>query len=308
MAIVTVKRTRKNGFMNEINRPLMRRVNDEGRTVDTKSLSGAGIPGTRQGKVIKYDADKRKFPISIPKEELDALVKGMALYDEEGAITECNIRNSRDRFITHSEMKLSFEENALSFDDEDPKGKIWRNYMENVGDFKPKSKSKELVGLVEGASEYTYVENKSLERAEEEEQLDELARATNLLSNMDYQTRVKVLRAMGRKVEPDAGPEVIDRTMVKLLVKEGDIKNKFGKTNIDMFLEAAELPADELHLKDIVKNARDERIITRVARGKGFTYKFGETPMGSTLKEVEAFLKDKDNEETLNDIIDAVNS
>lgn len=305
MAVITVKRTRKNGLMTAINRPLMRRVDSDGKTLDTKSLDGAGIPGTRQGKVIKYDADKRKFPITIPKNKLDELVKEMALFDEQGAITECNIRNSRDRFITHPEMKMSFEENAHSFDDEEPKGIIWRNYMENVGDFKPKTSSKELVGLVQGSSEYTYVENKSLERAEEEEQLDELAKATNLLSNMDFQTRVKVLRSMGTKVDAaDTNPEVIDRILTKKIFVEGNTKRYAGKTNLDLFLEFGSLPNDVLNLKSNIKEARDKRIITKVTRGDSWVYKYGETPLGSTLLKVEEFLKDKDNEEILTDIID----
>lgn len=305
MGVITVKRTRKNGFMTAINRPLMRRVDKDGKTIDTKGLDGAGIPGTRQGKVIKYDAKKRKFPVSIPKEELDKLVKEMALYDSEGAITECNIRNSRDRFITHPEMKLHFEENSTSYDDDDPKGIIWRNYMENIGDFKPKTSSKEMVGLVQGASEYTYVENKSLERAEEEEQLDELARANNLLANMDFQTRIKVLRSMGTKVEAkEANPEVIDRILTKKVFVEGNTKRYAGKTNLDLFLEFGSLPNDVLNLKSNIKEARDKRIITKVTRGDSWVYKYGETPLGSTLLKVEEFLKDKDNEEVLTDIID----
>jgi len=306
--ITTVQRTRNNSFVKAIREPNIRRELEDGN-FKNQSFKGNAIPGTVQRKRIKFDGKKKRFPVTIPKSELNELVKEMSLFDEEGnMITECNVANIRDAFFRHEEMVAEFVGGAFSYDEESPKGKIWKNYMENSTEFKTKQKAGAPVGMIAGGAEFAYVENnQTLEQAEEKERLDEEAKAMELIVAMGTKKQVDILRAMGVKVDSSQlDPDVIKRELIKKVIHQSDGIGLFGKRNITHFIELSESTDADISLKSLIKEARDLRIITKQNNSGIQVYKFGEIPLGSNLAKVEEFLSDKDNADIFNEIMEAV--
>jgi len=306
--ITTVQVTKSNNFIKSIGDPRVRREFDDG-TTQIRKFSGNVIPGVEQGKRIHYVKKEGRFPITLPQEELDEIVQSMHLFDNEGnAITTANRKNAADPFFTHEELRLGFEDGLTSYEKESPLGKLWRNYMENHIDYKSRVMGNQPVGLFQGRASMTFVDNKSLERAEEEANLDLYEKASNLMASMDLTTKVQALRAMGVEVRnSQISDKGIGRSLTKKVLREAEAKNPSGKTNIETFIDIAETPKEELNIQSLVKHARDLRIIIKENKGsKGVTYKYGEIPMGSTLALVAEFLSDKDNASILSEISEAI--
>lgn len=299
MAIFTLTYTKKNSLLKSVRMPELKREN--GEIKDSRVYKGDAIPGTVQGRCIKFDTEKNRFPITIEDDKLQDIVKEAALFDSDGnQILECNVRNRRDKFLTHPEMKVYFESGTASLEDETPKGKIWDNYTNNQSDFRGKKKPNERLGAKDVSAQVTKVNNVDYETAVEQDNLDVYTKASKLRAACDYDKSVKILKGMGVNFRGNnPSPESVEQTLTKKVFVEGEYKARgSNKRNIELFIELAETSDDELSIKGLIKDARTNRIIVK----KSNNYLYGEVPLGSNLEEVEEYLSDPDHKDIWSEI------
>jgi len=297
--IYTVNYTKKNSFMNAKGIPDKRRITPEGDVVDEGKYVQPTVPGASRVYRPKFSLRKKRYLINLTQDELDKLVKSMHLYDEDGnQITAAPLTNEAAPFWKHRDIRLFMENMSATLDDDVPRDKFFLKCFEADPQFK-------LIGDEVNPAMAANVRF-TIAKAEEnvakiDRELDRSMKAVELLNAMDYSKQVSVLKAMGiDSRNPD--PKVTKNTLFRKITDEKNLRTGSSQeNNLDMFLRLAESTTEELNLQALVEQARAGRIITKSKDGK---YKFGQITLGKNLTEVRDYLKDDNNADVLNEILE----
>lgn len=285
-----VKSVGPTSFIKDIKNPRVSLMKD-GEVVDEKPYRHTHIPGAKRSYIPQ--THKGKKVISLTQEELNDLVKEMNLYNRHNEkIEEAPINNPNADFWKHPRIRTTIDLSGTKFDDSDPFGKFWYHCFEADKDFQVGEDNNPAMASVR---KYKVINLKD-DIKEHEKEADDVTKAMSLLSEMGFQRKVKILKAMGVRVS-DPEPEVVDRNLTRKVVLQKD--EMIGhQTHLELFFELAK--DDLLDLKSVVQDARDNSIIQKHS-SKG--YMFGSVELGKTLSKVYNFLADEENNEILQAIM-----
>jgi len=266
----------------------------------TEPFRGKLIPGVFKHKRIKWDKKKREFPITLKQKDLDAIVERMNLVDEDGnRIVKADRYNRFDPFFRHDDLYYHVSSDVQRMTDEDPKDKLFLNYFQNTkgevhlyeDDKAGSTKSDSQVH-----ADFVLIESRTLDEAVEDKKYTKVQRATSLINGSDLKKsqRIKILKAMGIVNADKMEQDLINRELFNRVVYERDRKVN-GEKYVDLFLRLADSSDVDLDIESMISDARSLYIIKK----SGGNYKFGSYNLGSTLKEVKAFLAEKRNSDIL---------
>ncbi len=298
--LYTVNYTKKNTFMSVKGTPEKRRITAEGEIVDEGKYTQPTVPGASRVYRPKYSLRKRRYLVNLSQEELNALVKEMHLYEDNGAqIVDAPLTNESAPFWKHVSTSLYMENMSATLDDENPRDKFFIKCFESDPQFK--MLGDEVNPAIAANVRFT------IAKAEEnvakiDQATDQSMKAAELLNAMDYEKQVNILRAMGiDSKNPD--PKVVKNTLFRRITEEKNLRNVTGglETNIEAFLRLATTTSEDLNLQGLIERARQSRVINKAKDGK---YKFGQITLGKNLSEVREYLGNVENADILDEILD----
>lgn len=309
MSVLTVNYIKKNSILSfDTNtKPTVSRYDQNGEEIDSSPYVKQAFSQTMSGVRPPFDQKRGQFYINLPintpedRERLNQYVKECGLvYDKNHpksgqVIEETNPRNIRDPFFTNEEFQLRFESGQSVINDETPLGFLISKWVE--ADPRFMVNGEELNPLISAKVVYMVSKGGEVDRMQEKS-ADETVTAVTLLGKMDFERQKQVARAMGIALRnPDPG-----KLRTLLLTKITSDKDKLAKDgkgtrNIDTFLKYAQAPSSELKTREVVTQARAEKIILRKTGNK---YYYEDILLGSNLDQVNEFLNNHE------DILDAI--
>lgn len=284
--IHVVRWAHKSAFIRDIKNPKIQ-LEKDGEVVDEKDFKLGHVPGAGRSYIPKTVKGKKQ--INLSQAELNKLVKQMNLYDEHNdQITEAPINNPSADFWKHPRIRLSIDYSGTQLNDEDPFGKFWLACLEADREFNVGGERNPAMSAI------TKFDVRKIEDVidESEQELDDIDKATNAIHDMSFEKQVKVLRAMGVRIDSPE-PNVVRRNLIRKVTIQKDQLNQ-GRKNLELFLELIE--DQGLDIKSLVKAARDQDVIVK---HKSRGYMFGAIELGTTLPKVYSFLSDEANSEVL---------
>lgn len=300
--IYTVNYTKANSFMRHKSEPRLIQKNAQGEVVNESRYVKPGISKAIKVYVPKVHYRKNTMQVALSQKELDKLVVDMELYDDQNRLIEsAPLRNPSAPFWNHPEMKIMLETSGTTLDDSNPRDRFWLACFEADPHFR--FAGEDMPPSV--ASRVQFTVTKGTEQFDEAaEKQDEVYEATKKLIKIenDYDKMVSILRAMGTDVRKGADPKTVRQSLQRKIT---DYKDAFVKgtseRNIEMFNRLVDGGTEEIHLKALINQARARDIIGKKSNGK---YVYGDVELGSSVAKVEAFLKDSENNDILNEIIE----
>lgn len=294
MALYTIRYTRASSFIKDAKGLTVNRYDSNGNLLTESDYKMNFLP--KVGRNYKVKTSNGKKLINLSQADLNKLVERIGLYDEDGnKIIEAPIRNTTAKFWRHPKLKIWLEAAGTNIDDEDPLGLFWLKVFEADYEFRG---SLDLVNPAMAGKQSYLVTRIGEDVSEKSKKIDEVLQATEMLSVMDLQKQISVLRAMGVDIrKPDE--TATKRALMTKITDQKDMLSVTGERYIEQFIRLAKEDPRILNLDGHINQARNMRIISKNAKG----YTYGEIPLGRVLEDVRTFLEDSDNNDILNNII-----
>lgn len=297
--IYTINYTKKNSFMNVKGIPDKRRITPEGDIVDEGKYNQAVVPGASRVYRPKFSLRKKRYLVNATQEELNKIVQDMRLYDDRGnQIMEAPLSNENAPFWHHKQCQLHMDNMSATIDDEVARDKFFLRCFEADPSFRVLGD--EVNPAIAANVKFSIAKaEQNVSRIDHD--VDRSMRATELLNTMGYEKQVSILKAMGIDTRnPDPG--VVKNVLFKKITDEKALRTGHSaENNLDLFLRLANSTSEELNLQALIEQARSSKVITKHKDGK---YKFGAIILGKTLSEVRDYLKNEDNADVLNEIME----
>lgn len=298
MAIHVVNYTKRSDFIKEIKGAKITRYDENGDPISDNDYRNPFLP--KVGRNYKVRTKNGKKLVNLSQEKLDELVKDMKLYDPitNQAIEEAPMHNPAAPFWRHPKLNLWIDYSGISLDDENPLDYFWLKAMEADPRFRGfKDKINPAMSPI---IDFT-VSKLGSDITEQATRTDELYKAMKLLLNMDYDTRIKVLRAMGTDVRK-GDPDVVERSLTVKITEHKDQLTSTGERQIEKFIRLAEESPAKLNIEGYANLAWKQRILSK----KDSKYYYGDILVGRTLKDIQRFLEDEDNSDITSEIVSKI--
>lgn len=295
---------RPTGTLGLVERGLARvyRDDEDGKQEQVSDYNNALLPmGSRSHRVL-YDTTRRKYDISISKEEINRIAKEMRLVDPETKklIETADPHNEFDPFFKHEALTLEVPNGGITMDTDTAEGAYWweaiksepkKFNVDNKNDNPLERKLHEFKVTTAGHSE-----------KEVKKEVTEGQRATGIFhANKDnVKWCVAVCRGLDIVVEDqpsDMG--VVHDAIYSKITLEKDFKTQDGIRNIEKFLILTDMKKADFEIRALIGKAIGLKIIERTGR----KYEFEDEQLGTTPDKVYDYLSRKENEETLGKIL-----
>lgn len=304
MAIYSVKYTKKNAFIHGKSPALLKNKNNEGDILFEKEHKGQHVPGAYRRYTIAKKIRTGKMRIGMEQEELNALVKKMALYDltTNERITEAPLGNGAAPFWVHPELEIYLEYGGMTLNDEVPMDRFWLSVFKADPGFY--FKGEKMNAAVKQMIQFTVSPLSEFVNERIDEAVEGLE-AIEILNAMSYDKMVTILAAMGTVVRKpsneDETPAHEKLVKSRLYYKITEFKDERveGVRNIDRFLMMSKDTSNRVEMVALVNTAISKGIIRKSKTNK---YYFGAVELGTSKEKVKAYLQDTDNYEVLEEI------
>lgn len=252
-------------------------------------------PGSRQILRPKFSHHNGRYTLDgINDKDLQDLVKAARLKFENGPregeyITQAFPTDLEDPFFLNKLLNVTLVEGEYEFTDS-PIDKIMEAHLRTRRDVRTPDSHMAMAGV---AHRYEIIDS-DFDRRNKKKEIRDKKDALKLLINSSVDKKLKVSYILGIKHDGKLDSEDLDVVLMGY-IEESD-------ENQRLFKEITTMSNDDLNLRYYIERARqDTRKITRPL-DQVFYYN-GEIRMGTSIEEVEFFLKDPKNSKILDDLM-----
>lgn len=254
-------------------------------------------PGSRQTLRPLFSSHKGRYDFEgLDDKQLQKLVKAARLKYEHGPregeyITEAYPTDIEDPFFRHRDLNVTLVEGDHEFTDS-PIDVLMESHLKTRRDIRTPRQKMKMAGVNQ---KYEIVDVDFDNRAKKEE-MSSKKDALTLLFNSSVDKKLKVSYILGIKHDGKLDSDDLDVVLMGFIEENEENQRKFK--------EVSTLKNEDLNLRYYIEKARHEtRKITRPL-DQVFYYN-GETKMGTSIEEVEFFLKDPENSKILDDLMNS---
>ena len=270
----------------------------------TGNFKGERFPNSRQPKRVKWSNSKRRWLLAGAPENskgLNRLVEQCKLkYEDDHPrkgeyITECDIFDREDPFLTHSKMKMIAREGEFVLDKDHPKDKILIMAIQAQHDY-------EVDGVSKSSTRTRYIiTDKNIDKRAKQKMRKQETQAIELYMQMNPKKRMQIAMAMGLIANENADQDVIDDVLYAA-VKDTSTKSQ-GKSKQEYFIALAQTDDVDVKIRFMIQKARATGYLKKV-KDIGWTI-FGQ-PVGKTDAQVYAHFRNPENQSMLTRLNEAL--
>lgn len=258
------------------------------------------LPSTVQGRRVRWSLSKHRWLLldenqkELSQEALDELVQGSYLTYEEGLnkgqlITTANPNNGKDPFFNHSLLNTMLREGNGKLDkDVNKKDRLLVYGLRGHNDV---GTAKE--GNTSGRIRYV-LSDKGEETNSAIEIMKKSQLASKYLENLTDGKRLVVAKIMGLGVNNSSNRDTVDLALYNA-TKTSNKKTTEGITLQELFIKICQMDSEELNLRHLIAQAKDNRVIKLTKTG----YTFNGSRIASTDSGLYDYFKKPDNHEIL---------
>lgn len=268
--------------------------NPTGETVNVGAFRGERFPNSHQMFRPVWSYSKKRWMVEgLDQGQVNKLVEELKFTHLTGAhegdyITIADLRNFRDPFFNHKDVKMVFKEGKYSIDPEAEFDELLLACLKGSEEFREPN---EQNGIKQIRGRYTILDPEG-EKADRAETRDKRVEATLRYSKLSPSEKVKIALAMNLGVSDTTDPELVDEVLFRQIDDDSTaIAN--GETPIDIFLRIAEGDPEELHILYLIGLGRRKGIIKKTKAG----YTMLGNKVGRTLTDVKNYFVDSDNQD-----------
>lgn len=293
-----------NGFFNKLKADritekvqLVRSYDTEnGKKTTAVSLTGNLLPNCERLKRAKWDGSRNQYLIEATNEQLLEWAKDLGFTDSSGRFVERVSKSNRlDPFITSIQVKITSD---YVLDDETTLGKVHKAVLLGRNDINFGAEDKNLTEY-DKRHNVQYNAIKLGDRFEDGDVVDveEYLNFGVKLAACTLDKKVKIVESLGVNVPPNPEEPIINSTIYKKFVDEGDKRvghslqsNETNKEKINRMLDA---DPGELETEYIISIGIIGKFIQWIPNNKRYEYLGYD--VGRTVTDVEVYFKDDKN-------------
>jgi hypothetical protein len=226
--------------------------------------NGEELPGSVQGRRIRYSLSKRKFLIldefgkEISHEQIQEVVKGCYLTYEDGPkkgqiIETADPHNRKDPFFNHGQLSLLMKEGNGKLEDTDPKDRLLIYGLNGSSEFsgsKDKARSAAVRYIISDKEKEANILSKDRNRNIE---------AIKLFSALSDTKKISIARIMGLGVDQTNDREIVDQAIYTAIT--GKRTNSEGILLQELFVRICSMPSEEFNLRNLIAQAKANRVV-----------------------------------------------
>lgn len=286
---VTAKRTIK-----EVGRDGTERTVQESKNKDDR------FPGTIFSYRPSWSLRKNKFITPFNKEDLNNYVKRYKLTYESGKkkgdlITEADEYDPQDAFFNHRKLVAKSMSGQIKLDKDNPRDMFLLSCMQEDKDF-----GQATDAYFPANVKYVIYDAASDEDAQNKKANDEIE-AITVLSSLTYSRKVAIGEALGLHVDEKTNPDSLGKIFMSYF--KDTTLDQNGKTSIERFLDLSKERNEDIEVKHLIAKAKKAAVL-RYKRADGFLY--NGNVVAEDQAEMETFLKNPNNADIYNAIVEAV--